>query len=284
MKSAYKKDKDFLADVHNASESPDDFHLWWLGQSGFLIKWGNQFILLDPYLSDSLTAKYSQTEKPHVRVTEQVIDPINLSFVDLVTSSHNHTDHLDGETLNKISESADRNIKLVLPKANVEFANARLQENPNIQLVGINEHDPITIGDFRINGIAAAHNEIERDENGNPKFMGLIISFGQWSIYHSGDTLWHSELISELLKFSIDVAIVPINGNKPERKVAGNLNGAEAAAVSKAVNAKIAIPHHFDMFEFNTANPEEFTTTCNRLDQRYKVLQNGQRWSFSEIN
>ena len=114
MKSAYKKDKDFLADVHNASESPDDFHLWWLGQSGFLIKWGNQFILLDPYLSDSLTAKYSQTEKPHVRVTEQVIDPINLSFVDLVTSSHNHTDHLDGETLTKISESADRKIKLVL--------------------------------------------------------------------------------------------------------------------------------------------------------------------------
>ena len=284
MKSAYKKDKDFLADVHNASESPDDFHLWWLGQSGFLIKWVNQFILLDPYLSDSLTAKYSQTEKPHVRVTEQVIDPINLSFVDLVTSSHNHTDHLDGETLNKISESTDRNIKLVLPKANVGFANNRLQENPNIQLVGINEHDPITIGDFRINGIAAAHNEIERDENGNPKFMGLIISFGQWSIYHSGDTLWHSELISELLKFSIDIAIVPINGNKPERKVAGNLNGAEAAAVSKAVNAKIAIPHHFDMFEFNTANPEEFTTTCNRLDQRYKVLQNGQRWSFSEIN
>ena len=54
--------------------------------------------------------------------------------------------------------------------------------------------------------------------------MGLIISFGQWSIYHSGDTLWHSELTSELLKFSIDVAIVPINGNKPERKVAGNLN------------------------------------------------------------
>ena len=202
----------------------------------------------------------------------------------MVTSSHNHTDHLDGETLTKISESADRKIKLVLSKANVEFANARLQENPNIQLVGINEHDPITIGDFRINGIAAAHNEIERDENGNPKFMGLIINFGQWSIYHSGDTLWHSGLISELLKFSIDVAIVPINGNKPERKVAGNLNGAEAAAISKAINAKIAIPHHFDMFEFNTANPEDFTTTCNQLGQRYKVLQNGQRLSFSEIN
>ena len=284
MKAAYKKNEDFLVDVQNASESPDDFHLWWLGQSGFLIKWGNQFILLDPYLSDSLTAKYSQTEKPHVRITEQVIDPIKLSFVDLVTSSHNHTDHLDCETLTKISESSERTIKLVLPQANVGFANNRLRENPNIQLVGINESHPIAIGDFSINGIAAAHNEIERDENGNPKFMGLIISFGQWSIYHSGDTLWHPELTSELLKFSIDVAIVPINGNKPERKVAGNLNGSEAAAISKAINAKIAIPHHFDMFEFNTADPVEFTTICNQLGQRYKVLQNGQRWSFSEIN
>ena len=284
MKAAYKKNEDFLADVQNASQSPDDFHLWWLGQSGFLIKWTNQFILLDPYLSDSLTVKYSKTEKPHVRITEQVIDPIKLSFVDLVTSSHNHTDHLDCETLTKISESSERTIKLVLPQANIEFANNRLQENPNIQLVGINESDPITIGDFSINGIAAAHNEIERDENGNPKFMGLIISFGKWSIYHSGDTLWHPELTSELLKFSIDVAIVPINGNKPERKVAGNLNGSEAAAISKAINAKIAIPHHFDMFEFNTADPVEFTTICNQLGQRFKVLQNGQRWSFSEIN
>ena len=78
MKAAYKKNEDFLVDVQNASESPDDFHLWWLGQSGFLIKWGNQFILLDPYLSDSLTAKYSQTEKPHVRITEQVLSLIHI--------------------------------------------------------------------------------------------------------------------------------------------------------------------------------------------------------------
>ncbi len=79
------------------------FRLWWLGQSGFLLQWQGIHVLLDPYLSDSLTKKYSQTDKPHVRMTELVIDPARLSFVDIVTSTHNHTDHLDAETLSSDS-------------------------------------------------------------------------------------------------------------------------------------------------------------------------------------
>jgi FG-GAP-like repeat len=48
---------------------------------------------------DSLTKKYSQTDKPHVRMTALVVDPARLSFADIVASTHNHTDHLDAETL-----------------------------------------------------------------------------------------------------------------------------------------------------------------------------------------
>ena len=282
MKAAYKKDEELIEEILGSDEDTKNFHIWWLGQSGFLIKWGEKFILLDPYLSDSLTKKYSDTDKPHERITEKVINPSRLNFINIITSSHNHTDHLDGETLNAISK-ADREVQLVLPQANIEFAEERLGKENKIRLIGITEENKITIDGFTITGIAAAHNEIERDENGHPKFMGLIISFGKWNIYHSGDTLWHSQLTSELLKFSIDVAIVPINGNKPERRVAGNLNGYEAAALSRAVNAGIAIPHHFDMFKFNTASPEEFISACEGLNQNFKVLRNGQRWSFSEL-
>ena len=35
-------------------------------------------------------------------MTELAIDPADLSFVDIATSSHNHTDHLDAETLGPI--------------------------------------------------------------------------------------------------------------------------------------------------------------------------------------
>src|SRR3954469_6334834 len=93
----------FLADVKSA-RSDNAFFLWWLGQSGFLVKWRDRFLLLDPYLSDSLTNKYAATDKPHVRMTERVIASEKLAFVDVVTSSHNHTDHLDAETLRPIFE------------------------------------------------------------------------------------------------------------------------------------------------------------------------------------
>ena len=57
------------------------------------MQWNDHHLLLDPYLSDSLTRKYAATDKPHVRMTELVIDPARLDFIDAVTSSHNHTDH-----------------------------------------------------------------------------------------------------------------------------------------------------------------------------------------------
>ena len=64
-----------LADIEAARLDRHRFHLWWLGQSGFLLQWQGRHLLMDPYLSDSLTLKYAETDKPHVRMTEQVIDP-----------------------------------------------------------------------------------------------------------------------------------------------------------------------------------------------------------------
>src|SRR5688572_28461672 len=75
------------------------FDIWWLGQSGFLVQGNGVVVLFDPYLSDSLTKKYSGTSKPHVRMSERVINPELLNQIDIVTSSHNHTDHLDADTL-----------------------------------------------------------------------------------------------------------------------------------------------------------------------------------------
>ena len=51
-----------------------------------------------------LTKKYAATDKPHVRMTERVVAPEALRDLAVVTSSHNHTDHLDAETLRAIRD------------------------------------------------------------------------------------------------------------------------------------------------------------------------------------
>jgi len=278
---AILKDESLLADAEKFKSDKKDFHLWWLGQSGYLLQWKGKKILIDPYLSDSLTKKYANTNKPHVRMSERVIDPRLFRDILVVSSSHNHTDHLDGETLVPLIKN-NPHIHFVIPEANRVFVADRVQCDKNFP-IGLNDGDMHIIGDFSFYGIPAKHNEIERDDKGNCKFMGFVIQFGDWSVYHSGDTLWFDELVDILKPFNIDVALLPINGNDPARGVAGNLDVKEAALLGKAIGAKAVIPCHYDMFEFNTADPDDFAGEAEKTGQRFSILKPGERWDSSSL-
>lgn len=265
-----------LADIRAANRSDGGFRLWWLGQSGFLLQWQGVHVLLDPYLSDSLTRKYSQTDKPHVRMTEMVIDPARLSFVDIVTSSHNHTDHLDAETLGPIM-GHNPSMKILIPEANRAFVVDRLKIDP-AKPVGLDDGSAINLSGIRFSGAASAHETVERDEQGRVKALGYVLQFGQWSLYHSGDTVRYEGMAEKLRPFAVDVALLPINGRVPERRVPGNLSGPEAAQLAHDIGAKLVIPCHFDLFEFNTASPDAFIAACRHSGQTFQVLRCGERF------
>jgi len=279
MIAAYQKDDALLADIRTTFEEPNGFRLWWLGQSGFLLQWRGSHLLFDPYLSDSLTKKYADTDKPHVRMSERAIDPVRLDFLNLVTSSHNHTDHLDADTLRPILD-ANPGIKLVVPAANRGFIAERLGCDLDFP-VGMNDTFVKDIGVFRFYGIPAAHNEVQRDDLGQCKFMGYVVEFGNYRVYHSGDTLWFEGLEDILMPFAVDVAMLPINGNRPERRVAGNLSAEEAARLGKEIGAGCVIPHHFHLFEFNTENPDLFEQEALHCGTACKVLRIGESYSVS---
>jgi L-ascorbate metabolism protein UlaG (beta-lactamase superfamily) len=133
-----------------------------------------------------------------------------------------------------------------------------------------------SIGGITFHGVAAAHNTVERDENGHCRFLGYVVRTGNLCVYHSGDTLLHDQLAATLKTFSIDLALLPINGNRPERRVAGNLDGREAARLAFEIGAGMVIPHHFDMFEFNTETPDLFEQECLRLAQKFMTLGQGE--------
>jgi L-ascorbate metabolism protein UlaG (beta-lactamase superfamily) len=128
--------------------------------------------------------------------------------------------------------------------------------------------------------VPAAHEELAVDENGNHRFIGLVVEVGPWTIYHSGDTVRYEGMVNWLKPFSIDVAMLPINGRDPARGVAGNLSGPEAVQLAQECDIKEIIPCHFDMFEFNTVTPDAFMTAAERTGQAYHLLQNGERWSL----
>ena len=267
--------------MNSLSADATHFHLWWLGQSGFLLQYKGKRVLIDPYLSDSLTKKYAATEKPHIRMSERVIDPAILKDIVLVSSSHNHTDHLDAETLIPILQNSP-GTKFVIPEANRDFVAERIRCDKKYP-IGLTDGTSVTIDEFTFSGIPAKHNEIERDEKGNCRFMGYVIGFGNYTIYHSGDTLWFDKMVDLLKPFEVDIAILPINGNDPSRKVAGNLNCFEADALGKEINAKLVITCHYDMFTFNTADVSDFIREATNINQAYKVLKGGEKFSSEEM-
>jgi L-ascorbate metabolism protein UlaG (beta-lactamase superfamily) len=271
-----------LADIR-ASDSRRDgsFRLWWLGQSGFLLQWQGIHVLLDSYLSDSLTKKYCQTDKPHVRMTELAIDPARLSFADIATSTHNHTDHLDAETLGPML-ALNPSLKLVVPEANRTFVAERLAIDSAIP-IGVADGTSFELSAIRFSGVASAHEAVERDEQGRSKFLGYVLQFGGWKVYHSGDTIRYPGMVERLRPFGVHVALLPINGRASERRVPGNLFGTEAAQLAKDIAAELVIPCHFEIFEFNSASPDEFISECGRLGQPCRVLQCGERWDSEPL-
>ncbi len=270
---------ELLADIERAKSETSTVDVWWLGQSGFLVQFEGRHLLFDPYLSDSLTKKYATTDKPHVRMTELVVDPARLNFIDVVTSSHNHTDHLDADTLIPLM-SASTDVAVVVPTANRDFAAERLQV-PVDRLATIDPtENSLEYGPFRIHAVPAAHETVEVNDDGKCKFVGLVVQCGdQYTIYHSGDTMLFDGMADTLKPFEIDLALLPINGRHPERRVAGNLWGSEAARLAKEIGASMVIPCHYDMFEFNTESTEQFEAECRILAQPYRVLRCGERMS-----
>ena len=61
------------------------------------------------------------------------------------------------------------------------------------------------------------------------------------------------------------------------RRVAGNLDGGQAAQLAYDIGARCVVPCHYELFEFNTASPAAFVTACARLGQRSTVLRSGER-------
>ena len=250
MKEPLLADQAFLADVEAARAEPG-LHVWWLGQSGFLVLHENSSILLDPYLSDSLTRKYAETDTPHVRLTRRVVAPEHLRFVEAVLSTHGHTDHLDEETLRAVGAP------VIAPAGAVGLA----RERSGAEVIGVSEGTPVTVGAFRIEAVPAVHP--------GDHCVGYVVTAGAFRLYHSGDTTWVDPGVR-----GIDLACVPINGKL------NNLDAAEGARLAQLVEARLAVPCHFDMFEFNSADPGAFAEECERLGQPCRVLRNGERVSL----
>ncbi|MDZ4709005.1 MAG: MBL fold metallo-hydrolase [Saprospiraceae bacterium] len=275
MIKAYLKDQDLLTDISQVHPDPDQLSIWWLGQSGYLIYWNGKRIILDPYLSESLSIKYKDTDKPHVRMSEKVIDPGKLPHIDFLTSSHSHTDHLDPDTISVLIKNNPA-IRFIIPESIRNLACQRGQCAGYFPY-GLDAGESFVEGDISFIALPAAHESLDKDDAGKHLYLGYILRLGAWTLYHSGDTVLYPGMVEWIKPYAPDVMFLPINGSDPGRKVAGNMNASEAVYLAAQTGAKLTIPGHYHLFEFNSAEPEEFVSLAAAQGLPIRLLEHGER-------
>ena len=228
--------------------------LTWLGQHTVALESGGCLLMTDPYLLDTMSETVGKEFSRRVPVDESwtKVQP------DVILLTHDHIDHVDMPSLKAITSEGKPAQILAAPNA---WNKVRGQLKGDHNYIMMKPGNEWTSDVFRIRAIEARHS----DETG----VGYVVEAEGLTVVISGDTLYFADAAKEVDK-SVDIAVVVMNGK------GNNMNCADAARYCADLNARVAIPTHWGLFE-KFANdkdtPELFAQKAEQLGVKAKVLQ-----------
>jgi L-ascorbate metabolism protein UlaG (beta-lactamase superfamily) len=262
--------KKLIADIDSARPRTGQCALWWLGQQSFVIKLGDRILYLDPFLSSH-----------NKRLIPPLLKPEELTHASLVFGSHDHTDHIDRTAWPLIARASPRAL-FIIPEYFLK-ALPRELDIPASRFIGLNDGRTARVKGIKITGIAAAHELLSPDsETGLHPYLGYVIEYNGFTLYHAGDTCNYEGFQTCLKKWRFDLMMLPINGRDARRLKAnciGNMTYQEAADLAGALEPGLTIPSHYDMFAMNSEDPELF---IDYMEVKYpklttRVAKHGER-------
>lgn len=216
--------------------------LYWLGQAGFyLVADHGTAIMIDPYMSDSLLQDRGEKYHREVSINEEFLK----AKVDVMVITHAHADHMDFATLDQVF-AVNHGVAVMAPRNVLSQLRARYGELENYMLFepGVE----ITMNGILFRASYACHS----DECP----IGVIIEGEGKVLCHTGDTMFHTRLKTEL-PMEADLLMLPING------VGNNMNAVDAARLTRSLRPRLVMPMHWDMFKAYGCDVEPF---CSQLD------------------
>jgi L-ascorbate metabolism protein UlaG (beta-lactamase superfamily) len=184
--------------------------IYFLGHATLMLDYGGTIIHVDP------VARYA--------------DYNTMPKADIILVTHQHSDHLDSNSISKISKPSTTLIlnpaSFAIVKSGISLANGKTWQS----------------GDIRVEAVPAYNTTPGRDKY-HPKGRdnGYILTLGQTRIYIAGDT----ENIPEMAGIKeITIAFLPMN--QPY-----TMTPEQVAAAAKVIKPKILYPYHYGDTDVN---------------------------------
>jgi L-ascorbate metabolism protein UlaG (beta-lactamase superfamily) len=269
---------DLVAQIDRLQVPEGQLAVWALGQSGFVIKGGRTIAYIDPYLSDSVAS----TGGPQRRFPIP-LEPAEARHAQVVFATHEHRDHADAATLGPLM-AASPQATLVTSRQGRDVALGADIAEDRIVVPRLGER--AELAGLAYTATPAAHYAYEADAAGYSRWMGFLIELNGVTLYHSGDTIVFPELLDALKGWSIDLALLPINGRdffRERGNIVGNLWPREAAELATELKARVLIATHNDLFATNRIPPGLLWEELDRIApfQRCHTLQPGELYLYA---
>lgn len=257
--------------------------LFYLGQEGFLFKYHDTYVLIDPYLSDYVDQNCCTDTVKWIRRYPAPISAKEFDFVDYILCTHAHYDHADPYTLSTLAK-INTKAKFIAPEPIKDtIMSYGISEE---RMIGAVADKMIELEGCKIIPVPAAHEELRTDEHGNYYDMGYKILLDDISIYHGGDCCIYEGLTDRLM--NTDILMVPVNGRSYYKRyiedIIGNMTCDEAIILAKETNADMIVPMHYDLYDCNRINPAQFVDCLFSMNpaQKFHMFAPGEVYIYQK--
>lgn len=230
-------------EIRTAVPGDGQVYMWWLGQAGWVVKSKDLTILIDPYLGPA--------RPDFKRLFPTPVQPEDLSGIDYIFSTHQHLDHFDEYSIPRLMEASPE-CKLVVEASCMKLRT--VSGYPAERVIGVTRSEAgkeqyYEYPWIKFKAVKAWH-ELTQDAQLKYFYVGYVITIGNVSIYHTGDTQYRSSMPKDAGK--VDVLMAPINAKW------GNMPQANAIRLVEEISPEVMLPMHWGMVAENTVDPHAF--------------------------
>lgn len=211
--------------------------LTWLGHASFLGSLAGTSFLIDPVFAQRLGPLYRRHVPPALRPTE-------LPRIDALLVTHSHYDHLDALAARHLPRTTPVFVPLGLGRW--------FERRGFDQVTELSWWETASAGSLEITLTPARHwSKRGLCDTNRALWGGFVLSGGNWSLYHAGDTAYVSEVFRQIgERWRLTAALLPIGAYRPAWFMEVNhMNPEQAGRAFVELGARHLIPMHWGTFQ-----------------------------------